>query len=158
MTERITKLKENLESARGQLNRVLDAVGERTESQVYSDGVAWNVRQLAIHLAESDRGQSNVVKGIPEGREVIPADFDLERYNKRSVEKRAEMTFEQARESLAANRAEFFTWLDTQADDFLDKQGRHASLRILSAEQILNVMADHERDHANDIAKTLGID
>jgi hypothetical protein len=157
MRERLDKLKANLDAARAHLNHVLDAVGERTEAQVYSDGAAWNVRQLTIHLADADRGQSSVVKAIAEGRELIPADFDIERYNKRSVEKRAEMTFEQAREGLAASRAEFYAWLDTQDDSFLDKQGRHASLHILSAEQILNVMADHERDHAHDIAKTLGL-
>ncbi len=157
MSERFQQLKAKMDAARERLNTVLDAVGDRSEVQVYSDGAAWNVRQLAIHLAESDRGQTNVVKGIAVGQEIVPADFDLNRYNKRSVEKRAEMTIEQARESLDATRRDLYEWLDTQDESVLAKQGRHASLRILSIEQLLDVMADHERDHADDIARTLGI-
>ncbi|NWF67596.1 MAG: DinB family protein [Chloroflexi bacterium] len=157
MAERIKKAKAELEAARQRLNQVLDAVGERTETPVYADGAAWNVRQLAIHLADADRGHNNQIKGIAEGREVIPADFDLERYNKRSVEKRAEMTLAQARESLNSTRSELNAWLDAQDEAVLDKTGRHASMKIMSIAQILDNMAEHERAHADDIARVLGI-
>jgi hypothetical protein len=157
MSERFDAIKAKMDAARAHLNGVLDKVGDRTEVQVYSDGAAWNVRQLAIHLSDADRGQSNLVKNIANGQDTIPADFDLDHYNKRSVEKRAEMTFEQARESLAATRQDLYDWLNGQDESILPKQGRHASLHILSIEQIFDVMANHERDHANDIAKALGI-
>jgi hypothetical protein len=156
MSERFEAIKVKLDAARAHLNQVLDTVGDRTEVQVYSDGAAWNVRQLAIHLSDADRGQSNLVKAIAIGQDPTPADFDLDRYNKRSVEKRAEMTFEQTRESLAATRADLYEWLNAQDESILPKKGRHASLHILSIEQIFDVMANHERDHANDIARALG--
>jgi len=159
LSERIHTIKNELVSSRQHLNRILDQVGDRWDARVYSDGAAWTVRQLLTHLAISDRGQTNVVAGIAEGREVVPADFDLERYNQRSVEKRADMTVEQARAELAASREQLNAWLDNIDDAVLDKQGRHASLQILSIERImLEMMAGHERNHADDIARVLGID
>jgi hypothetical protein len=158
VSERIHKIKNELAASRQHLNHVLDQVGDRWDTQVYSDGAAWTVQQLLTHLAISDKGQTNVVMGIAEGREVVPADFDLQRYNQRSVEKRADLTVEQARNEMLASREQFNSWLDTIDEATLEKQGRHASLRILSVAQFLQVMADHERDHANDIARVLTID
>jgi hypothetical protein len=108
-------------------------------------------------LADADLGSNRQVMGIVEGAEVIPENFDLERYNRRAVEKRAEMTVEEARASLEESRAALNIWLDALDDGALDRRGRHASMRILSVGMILEIMADHERTHADDIAAALGI-
>jgi hypothetical protein len=159
MSERIQHVKNELAASRKHLDHVLDQVGDRWDTQVYSDGAAWTVRQLLTHVAISDKGQANVVAAIAEGRDIVPPDFDLNRYNQRSVEKRADLTVEQAREEMAASRQQLYTWLDTIDESTLDKQGRHASLQILSIEQILvGMLAAHERNHADDIARVLGID
>jgi uncharacterized damage-inducible protein DinB len=155
MSDRIEQHKNALASARQYLNEVLDSVGDGWDTQVYADGAAWTVRQLLIHLADADRGTNRQVMGIAAGQEVIPPDFDLDRYNRRAVEKRAETTVEEARESLAASRAELLAWLDSIDDTALDQAGRHATMRILSVSQILDVMAQHERGHAADIARVL---
>jgi hypothetical protein len=158
LSERIQKIKNELAASRHYLNEVLNQVGDRWNSQVYSDGAAWTVHQLVVHLAISDRGQTNVVMGIAEGREIVPLDFDLERYNRRSVEKRAETSVDEARAEMTATREQLNAWLDTIDDSVLDMQGRHASLRILSIEQfLLDMMAGHERTHASDMVRVLGI-
>ncbi len=158
MPERIRQIKAELAASRHYLDEVLNQVGDRWNTQVYADGAAWTVHQLAVHLAISDRGQTNVVMGIAEGREIVPPDFDLERYNRRSVEKRAEMSVDDARAEMSTSREQLNAWLDTIDDPVLDRQGRHASMRILSIEQfLLDKMAGHERAHASDIARMLGI-
>lgn len=157
MSQRIETLKQELIEAWQYLDSVLDQVGNRWGMQVYSDGAQWNVHQLLIHLIVSTQGQTNQVKGIAEGREIIPADFDLERFNRRSVEKRAEMTADEARVNLRTAHEDLLTWLDTVDDTVLEKIGRHASLRVLSVEQILRVIANHDRGHANDIVTALNI-
>jgi hypothetical protein len=157
MSERITKIKANLADSRHYLNTILDQVGDRWENQVYSDGAAWTVRQLALHLMITDKGHNNMLKGIANGEETIPVDFDLERFNRRSVEKRAETSIEEVRSALTATTAERDAWLDTIDDTILDKEGRHGSMNILSIEKILNVVANHDRDHARDIARVLNI-
>jgi hypothetical protein len=156
-SQRTQRFKEELAAARAYLNRVLDQVDDRWDVQVYTDGAAWNVHQLVIHLAISDRGQNNQIMQYAEGNEVIPADFDLDRYNKRSVEKRAELSPDEARASLESSRAELVAWLDTVEDAKLDKLGRHASLRVLSVTELLREMVNHERQHTADIARVLNI-
>ena len=157
MSERIAALQRNLADARAELNRVLDAVGERWQESVYSDGAQWTVQQVVVHLMSSDRGQTNLLKAIARGEEGVPADFDLERYNRRSVEKQAAATPAELRAAMTAAAAERAAWLAAQDESVLDKTGRHASMRVLSIEQILNVIAGHDRAHADDIAKALKI-
>ena len=97
-----------------------------------------------------------MISNYAEGKEFIPADYDIERYNKRSVDKQAEVTLEQAREALAQSRRELLAWSDDQPDDsFLDKTGRHANLKIMTISQIIDVMCGHEINHANDIVAML---
>lgn len=157
MSTRIETLKASLEESRERLNHVLDSVGDRWDTQVYTEGAAWTVRQLAIHLMISDKAQNNTAMAIARGENPIPADFDLERYNRRSVEKRADTSIAEVRAGLAASFAEREAWLNTVDDAVLDNQGRHGSGYILSVAEIMQLMADHERDHANDIAKVLNI-
>lgn len=156
-SERIERIKQQLSEARQHLDRVLDAAEAHQDIVVFDDGQGWTVRHLAVHLADADRGSVRQVMGIAAGQEVIPSDFDLDRYNRRAVEKRAAMTYAEARAALAASRAELLAWLDTVDDSVLDAQGRHASLQIMSVEHILNVMAQHERAHADDIARATGL-
>lgn len=150
--ERFHKYLDRLAASRARLNAVLDAVpADAWERQIYSDGAQWTLRQLLIHLMVSDRGQNNVVMGIAADREVIPPDYDVNRYNQRSVEKQAEVTVEQARAGLVESRQQLLTWIDTADEAILDKQGRHALMQILTIAQIFNVMSRHEEGHANDI-------
>jgi hypothetical protein len=157
MSTRTEAIKKNLADARQYLDTILDQVGDRWDVQVYSEGAAWTVRQLGIHLMITDKGHNNTLKGIANGEEPIPADFDLERYNKRSVEKRAETSIEEIRAGLAAAAAERNAWLDTIDDATLDKKGRHGSMKILTVEEILKVVENHDRDHGGDIARVLNI-
>lgn len=159
MSERIEKIKEHLASTRHYLSQVFDQVGDRWETPLYHDGAQWTIRQLAIHLSLADKGMGRQIMGIAEGGEGAPADFDLERYNKTSVEKRADKTIEEVRQDLAANRAELLAWLDSVKDEsVLEKIGRHGSLAMLSIAQFLQLIADHEATHAKDIAQVLNIE
>ncbi|NWG18582.1 MAG: DinB family protein [Chloroflexi bacterium] len=157
MSSRINELKQELSAARHYLNAVLDRVGDRWDEPVYSEEAGWTARQLLIHLMVSDRGHNNMLMAIARGENTIPEDFDLERFNRRSVEKRAETTVDEARAALAQSAAERAAWLDTIDDSTLDKQGRHGSMRILSIAEILRVVAGHDRLHADDIARALGL-
>jgi uncharacterized damage-inducible protein DinB len=157
MSERLEQLKADLTTARAHLNRILDQVGDRWETPVYSEGAAWNARQLLLHLMISDKGQLLTLRMIAEGGEGVPADFDLERYNRRSVEKQAETSIEAARAALDASAAERESWLASLDDAALERSGRHGSGQIMTVEQILSLMARHERSHADDIARALNI-
>ncbi len=156
--KKIADIREELHDSRRMLDDVLDHVGDRWESSVYSEGAAWNVHQLLLHLAITGEAHNNMAMGYANGIEVVPPDFDLERYNRRSVEKKAEMTPQQARESLNQSRAALLAWLDTVTDESVfEKTGRHGSMNIFTVRQILRVLAQHEKNHGLDIARMLGI-
>ncbi|MFW5708985.1 MAG: DinB family protein [Chloroflexota bacterium] len=154
---RVAAVRQQLIDSRAYLDAVLDRVEGRWDEQVYSDGLQWTVRQLVIHLADADKGHNNQVMNIAQGRDIIPEDFDIERYNRRVTEKNAEKSADQARAELVESRAQLMTWLDELDESSLDTQGRHATLRVMTVEQILGVLSNHERDHARDIAQVLQI-
>ena len=152
------QIRAKLDEAREKLNRVLDYVGDRWQYPVYSDGLAWNVRQVLMHVVDADRGHNFQAMSYAEGKETIPADFDVQRYNARTTEKYAFKTVEEARAELARNRQALFEWLENLEDEKLDREGRHASGNIMTVRNILRIQALHEQTHARDIAAALGID
>jgi hypothetical protein len=156
MSERLEVHKQKLAESRAKLNEALDRIGDRGEQQIYSEGAQWTIRQLVIHLSLADNGHNRMIDHYAQDKEFIPADYDIERYNKRSVEKQADTTLQQARDALAQSRQELLAWFDNQPDDsFLDKTGRHPNLKILTLSQIIDVMCNHEIAHANDILALL---
>ncbi|GAB5490754.1 MAG: hypothetical protein Phog2KO_09690 [Phototrophicaceae bacterium] len=156
MSEKIAQLKQNLEKSRATLNEAFDLIGDKGDEQIYSEGAQWTLNQLAVHLALADIGHNRMVMSYANDQEFIPADYDIERYNKRSVEKKADMTLKQSRASLKKSREEFITWLDAVEDDaILQKTGRHATLQIMTLEQIIGVMCYHEEAHAKDMMTML---
>ncbi len=98
MSQRAQELKTALAESHQHLNHVLDLVGDRWDTQVYTEGAAWTVQQLAIHLMISDKAQTTMAMKIASGEEGVPADFDLERYNRRSVEKCADASIADVRQ------------------------------------------------------------
>jgi uncharacterized protein (TIGR03083 family) len=157
MTDRKVELKSKLEESRRILNRVLDQVGDRWDTPVYADGLGWTVKQITAHLVDAERGHYTQASNIAEGRDIIPADFDIERYNKSRTEKNQDKTVAQSRAELEEARAQLLSWLDGLEDEKLDRRGRHASLQIMTVRDILRLLALHERGHANDIARALNL-
>lgn len=158
LASRIQAIKDKLNDSHTYLTSILNQADGRWETPVYSDGAAWNLHQLLIHLGIAEKGMLGQIQRIVAGEEGVPADFDLERYNRRSVEKRAEMTIEEARAAIDTAHAEIMAWVDGVEDEVtLDLEGRHGSLHIMSVEQILLLLGDHRRDHAKDIAAALSI-
>jgi hypothetical protein len=158
MSERIQALKTQLAETREYLNKVLDAVGDRWQAPVYTEGLEWTVQQALNHLADSDRGHNLQAMSIANGRDLIPEDFDIERYNRGMTRKTAEKTVEEARIDLADAHRKLLKWLDTLNDSALDMKGRHATLRIMTVEELLLFQSMHVRGHVDDIAKSLDID
>jgi hypothetical protein len=151
MSERIQKLLEGLATARANLFTAFDQVGERGDEQLYSDGAGWTVRQLATHLMITDRGVANVIRQIAEGGNPIPADYDVNRYNQRSVEKQPDVSIEQAKSAMTATREEFIAWLQALPDEKLDLVARHPLLFDAPLWRFIEIKAIHEQNHADDI-------
>ncbi len=120
---------------------------------VYPGEPRWTVRDLLAHLADAERGMLRQAQRIVRGEPALPEDFDLMRWNRRAVEKRAgTSSADLLAEIEAAHHAwvEFVEGLDEAA---LDRQGRTAEGERLTVEDFARHAAEHRMDHTCDAEK-----
>lgn len=147
-----------LTEARQELLDTLNSLTpEQWETIVFpgDDDAAWTVTDLLRHLSDSERGLTGQAQAWQAGKNPIPPDFDLARWNKRAVQKRKDKSAEELLSDLAESRKALLAFIDTLQPDDWQKKGRHASLRILTIEQIIKLIGHHERDHARNIREAV---
>lgn len=144
-----------LETSRRTLNETLSRVTD-WNLPVQDEDQKWTVRQMLSHLVDAQRGMTGQMKRINDGQESVPADFDLNRWNKRSVEKMAERTPDDLKQQLAQDHGTLKEFVNRLSDADLDKRGRHSSLVIMSIEEIGLLIASHEREHTMQILGKIG--
>lgn len=122
---------------------------------IYTHGEEWSAGDVLRHLTDAERGMLRTMRNILEGGEGAPEDFDLDRWNRSRVAKAKDKTPAELLAQMEDNRAELLAFIDELDAEELDKEGRHASLRIMTIEQILHRIADHERQHMADLRQAL---
>jgi hypothetical protein len=115
----------------------------------------WKARDVLAHLAVSEGGQLYQVKKCLAGEPPVPDDFDLTRFNRRSVQKQAERSVADMLKEIETGHAQVLALLDTVAEADLDKTGRHARGDILTAEQFFTRITEHRRQHAEELKRAL---
>jgi hypothetical protein len=124
---------------------------------VYSaEAGQWTARDVLAHLADSERGQLGQVKRLVAGEQTVPPDFDLNRWNKRVVQKRAGQSPGELLGEIRAAYAALLGLLEGLDDADLDKVGRHARGDPLSAEGYFRRIAEHRAQHAAESRAALG--
>lgn len=125
------------------------------ETAVYHEDTTWHMSDILRHLADSERGMTNMITQWQQGNDPIPADFDLARWNNRVIQKTAEKSPEELLTELQTNRSNLLAVLEGLETEDWEKRGRHASLRIMSIEEVCHLIADHEIDHLHVMQATL---
>ncbi len=157
MSDRKSAILDLLDQTRQTLKGVLDhVVPDDWEKTVQEEDQKWTVRQILAHLVDAQKGMTGQIARINAGEEPIPPDFDLNRWNKRAVEKSAERTPQELLVALDEGRVTLKRTLDAMSDSDFDKKGRHSSLQIMSLEEIARQIGTHESDHARIVAQRLG--
>jgi hypothetical protein len=87
----------------------------------------------------------------------VPDDFDLNRFNRRSVQKQAEASEADLLSLLEHDYAKVLSTLETVPEADLDKMGRHARGDTLTVEQFFHRVTEHRRQHAEQVAQALGL-
>lgn len=154
MGERIEALKRELQEARDALLAEVDRIveGEWAKPTVVE---GWTVRDQLAHLAYNQPGQPKVIRSILEGKGGTSANFDLNYYNRRGLEKQQGKSVEQLKAELAAGHADTLKLLDELSDEDLDKMGNHASAGHTTLENIFRTIARHDREHTGYIREAL---
>lgn len=149
-------LRAKLNANRQELMEMLQGLSDKQWNiVVFSEGEGWRVSDLLRHLVDAERSMTNLIDNIRKGGEGVPADFDLQRWNSRNVNKAKEKSPDLLFGDLEANRTRLFELLDSLAEEDWARQGRHGSLRMMTVEEILNLIADHESWHGGDIRKAI---
>lgn len=154
--EKKTEIKVYLSDARAAL---LTAVSPLTAADwakpIYSEGSTWQISDILRHVADSQSGMMQLMQGIQAGGGGVPEDFDLARWNAKRVKKYEEKSPADLLAQLEQEQVALFAFIDgLEADDW-EKSGRHATLRIMSIEEICRLIADHETIHAGEITTAL---
>lgn len=115
----------------------------------------WSVREHLVHLAISEPGLQQTIRGALRDEWVVPADFDLDRWNQRQVERHRELTPDQLRARLVENRQATLALLEEIGEADLARQARHASLRVITLAEFFSTIVEHERSHLAEVAAAL---
>jgi uncharacterized protein (TIGR03083 family) len=151
-------VREKLQKSRQRLLALVEGLSEEQwQRQGFADDATWTVADLLRHLTDSERGMTNLIADIRQGGEGVPPDFDLQRWNRRQVGKLQDKSVATLLADMAANHERLLAVVESLEDGDWEKQGRHASLQVMSVEQILQTIALHERGHTRDIARATGV-
>jgi uncharacterized damage-inducible protein DinB len=147
MPDRLMNLRAGLEVSAARATEILEGLSESDLDCPANP--EWTVRDLLIHLTTSERGVQDLLEGLLRGDSIVPADFDLDRWNRSQVSrsKFRELTLEQLREAIVASRRRTLQLIDRMTEADLDRRGRHALGREVSLGETLRIMAAHERVH-----------
>lgn len=120
------------------------------------EGAQWTAKDVLAHVAASEGGQLGQITRCLAGEVTVPDDFDLARFNRRSVQKQAERTIADLLAEIETGHAQVLAKLDSLADSDLDKTGRHARGDTLTVEQFFIRITEHRREHAEQIQIVIG--
>jgi hypothetical protein len=140
-----------LDSTRAQMEAWIPLAS--TEDEVYP---GWTMRQVLAHIAGWDEATLAALRAHSGGHESgTPAAQGIDSFNAQSVETREVLSFEQTRREFDVNRAEVKqAILDTPEDKFFEKMilpwGGYGTV-----ESIVNIFAEHEEEHAEEIRKAM---
>src|SRR6185295_19411667 len=147
MSERKARLRQTMQADHAASLAIFNRVtADQWNQSVPSDeGVDWKARDVLSHVAVSEGGQLVVIQRVLAGNGGVPEDFDINRYNRRSVQKQTERTVDDLLASLARDHAQILAALDGLAEADLDQTGRHARGDTLTIEQFFNRITEHRR-------------
>ncbi len=115
----------------------------------------WNVRDVIAHLADAERGLLLQLKRLSAGEPTLPDNFDLQRWNRGTARRSAEVSLDELVRQIEASYEDVLSFLEEVSEDQLDLTGRHGSGEWLSGEAYFRRIADHRAEHAADIERAL---
>jgi DinB superfamily len=159
MSDRKDKLRQTIQADDAASMAIFKRLSpEQWNQPVPSDeGAEWKARDVLNHVTISEGGQLTVIQRVLAGQGGVPDDFDINRYNRRSVQKQAERTVDDMLAGLEHDHAQVLGALDAVSEADLDKTGRHARGDTLTVEQFFHRITEHRRQHAQELARNLGL-
>lgn len=126
------------------------------ERAVYSEGAAWNARQVLCHFVAAERAFLPLFEDVLAGGAGAPEGFDLDRFNESQVRKLDALPPEDLIRQFEAARADLVALVAGMQESDLDRVGRHPWLGVDRLEAFARLIYRHNMLHERDIRRALG--
>lgn len=158
MSKRSQSIRDYLERKHSETWPVLSGLtSDDMRVMVYdNEGGRWTVKDILGHLADAERGVLGQAQRLVAGKQTVPSDFDLTRWNRSAVRKNDGTSPAELLERITTAFQASLEFLGSLEDSQLDLVGRHSSGQLLSTEGFLRRLADHRAEHVADIRAALG--
>jgi uncharacterized protein (TIGR03083 family) len=121
-----------------------------------SPNEGWSALDTLAHLVAAEEGMRARIERALAGDGALPADFDLDRWNRRQVEKRRGLGADELLAGFGAAREATLRLLDTLRDDQLTLPVEHPANRQATVGWVFDRIAAHQLAHTDDVRRVLG--
>ena len=128
---------------------------EQWESEVYTEGETWKIRNVLSHFVTSERGLVKLFERIRMTGEGTSEDFSIDRYNTAQQQKTKDLSPQELLEQYKAIRADSVAWTLSISESDLEKQGRHPFLGMTTIREMIKMLYIHNQVHYRDMKKVL---
>lgn len=129
------------------LTRIVNALD--AEQLIAHDPIGgYSPRNTVAHLAGATRSMTIMAKKWVKGESTaLRPDFDLNLFNRRLQEKRADMSLQELLNELREANHEIAEFMETLTLEDLDKRGDHPAQTFMTVRELMRVVAYHEAMH-----------
>ncbi|MEN9564074.1 MAG: hypothetical protein RIR73_2318 [Chloroflexota bacterium] len=152
----ITELAEKLETEGERMAAFFaELTNEQWESEVYTEGTTWSIRNVLAHYVTSERGLVRLFERIRTTGEGAADDFSIDRYNASQQEKTKDLAPADLLEQYKQVRSESINWVNGLRDEELDIKGRHPFLGETIIREMIKMLYLHNQLHYRDVKRAL---
>ena len=152
----ITELAAKLKTEGEKIVSIFSALtDEQWQTEVYTEGTTWTIRNILSHLVTSERGLLKLFEQIRLGGSGAADDFSIDRYNAAMQARTQELTPHALLEQYKAIRADAIAWTSALSEADLEIQGRHPFLGITSIREMIKMLYIHNLTHYRDMKKAM---
>lgn len=150
--ERTTKLAEKFRKEGEKTTAFLTLLPDDIwEEKLYTDGGQWSVKEVLAHIVESERAHLFLIKNILDGGSGVAKEFDIDEYNANSIDKYAQLNFNQLIEAFTKQRNETVDFVGGLSEDDLEMSGRNPFLGETNINEMLRLVYLHINLHIRDV-------
>lgn len=152
----ITELAEKLKAEGERMAAFFaELTDEQWESEVYTEGTTWTIRNVLSHYVTSERGLVRLFESVRTTGKGATDDFSIDRYNASQQEKTKELAPAELLEQYKQTRAESIKWVSGLKDEELDIKGRHPFLGETVIREMIKMLYLHNQLHYRDVKRAL---
>ena len=152
----ITELAEKLKAEGERMTAFFaELTDEQWESEVYTEGTTWSIRNVLSHYVTSERGLVRLFERVRTTGEGAADDFSIDRYNASQQEKTKDLAPAELLEQYKQTRAESVQWVSGLKDEELEIKGRHPFLGETVIREMIKMLYLHNQLHYRDVKRAL---